>query len=223
MSKPTDRNNYLPFDSAHPYHCKSGLPYSQFLQIRRICSRPFNFKQNCAVKAAQLRKKGYPQTLIREAYAKVRDRPRYDLLTQREMKILTSEQKIYMTTNYNPAYDGLRSQVLKTWDLLDESSSTWQIHSLGLRVGYRRLKSLRDLLVRSKLSPDGDTVTHVTGAPPKCYNPRCRYCPKLCADGHIVAPVTGKKYLTRHNVSCNSNNLISDWVWNSTGYTVYIV
>ena len=29
--KPTDRNNYLPFDSAHPYHCKKGLPYGQFL------------------------------------------------------------------------------------------------------------------------------------------------------------------------------------------------
>ena len=72
--KPTDRNNYLPFDSAHPYHCKKGLPYSQFLQIRRICNKPFDFKQNCAVKAAQLRKKGYPQTLIWEAYPEMRPR-----------------------------------------------------------------------------------------------------------------------------------------------------
>ena len=151
VSEPTDRNNYLPFESAHPYHCKKGLPYSQFLRIRRICSKPFDFKQNCAVKAAQLRKKGYPQTLIREAYAKARDRPRDDLLMHREMKTLTSEQKSYMTTNYNPAYDGLRSQVLKTWDLLDRLSSTRQIHGLGLRVSYRRPKSLRDLIVRSKL------------------------------------------------------------------------
>ena len=101
--KPTDRNNYLPFDSAHPYHCKKGLPYSQFLRIRRICSEPFDFKQNCAVKAAQLRKKGYPQTLIQEAYAKARESPRDDLLTQREMKTLTSEQKIYMTNNIQPS------------------------------------------------------------------------------------------------------------------------
>ena len=65
--KPTDRNNYLPFDSAHPYHCKKGLPYSQFLLIQRICSNLHDFKHNCTVKAAQLRQKGYPQTLIREA------------------------------------------------------------------------------------------------------------------------------------------------------------
>ena len=45
--KPTNRNNYLPFDSAHLYHCKKGLPYSQFIWIRRICSKPLDFKQNC--------------------------------------------------------------------------------------------------------------------------------------------------------------------------------
>ena len=28
--KPTDRNNYLPFDLAHPYDCKKGLLYEQF-------------------------------------------------------------------------------------------------------------------------------------------------------------------------------------------------
>ena len=51
-------------------------------------------------------------------------------------------------------------------------------------------------------------MTHITGAPRKCDNPRCRYCPKLCTDGHIVPTVTAKKYQTRHNVSCNSNNLV---------------
>ena len=51
-------------------------------------------------------------------------------------------------------------------------------------------------------------MTHVTGAPWICDNPRCRYCPKLNTDGHIVTSVTGKKYRARHNVSCNSNNLV---------------
>ena len=55
--KPTDRNNYLPFDSAHPYHCKMGLPYGQFLRIRRICSTESDFLKNCVYKAALLRQK----------------------------------------------------------------------------------------------------------------------------------------------------------------------
>ena len=178
--KPTNLNNYLLFDSAHPYDCKKRLPYGQFLQIRRICSNLQDFKHNCMVKAAQLRQTGYPQTLIRESYAKVRDRPRDELLTYREKNMTEAEQKIYMTITYNSAYDGLRAQVLKTWYLLD-----WQIHSLGLHVGYRRSKSLRDLLVRSKLPSSGDTVAHVKGTSPKCTNPHCRHCPKLNTDGHI--------------------------------------
>ena len=75
--KPTDRNNYLPFDSAHPYHCKKGLPYWQFLRIRRICSRVEDFHRHCVNKAALLRQKGYPQSLIDEAYTKARDKMSY--------------------------------------------------------------------------------------------------------------------------------------------------
>ena len=130
------------------------------------------------------------------------------MLTYREKNTTAAEQKIYMTTTYNPAYDGLRSQVLNTWDLLDRSCSTQQIHSMGLQVGYRSPKSLHDLLARSKLPSCGDTVTQVIGAPAKCDLPYCRYSPKLNTDGHITALVTGRKYRTRHNVSCNSNNLV---------------
>ena len=36
--KPTDTYNYVLFSSAHPLHCKLGIPYSQFLRIRRICT-----------------------------------------------------------------------------------------------------------------------------------------------------------------------------------------
>ena len=123
------------------------------------------------------------------------------------MKNITEvEQKIYMMTLYNPAYDGLRTQVLKTLDIFDMSSSTRQIHRLGLQVGYRRPKSLPDLLVGSKLPSSGDTVAQVNGAPLKCTNPCCRYCLKLNSDGHIKA--SRRKYQTRHNVSCNTNNMV---------------
>ena len=57
--KPTDMNNYLPYDLAHPPHCKKGLPYSQFLRLRRICSRDEDFLTNSAKKAAFLLQKKY--------------------------------------------------------------------------------------------------------------------------------------------------------------------
>ena len=78
--KPTDLNNHLPFDSAHPYHCKKGLPYGQFLHIQRICSRQEDYRHHCVGKAALLTQKGYPQSLINVAYVKARDKNRDELL-----------------------------------------------------------------------------------------------------------------------------------------------
>ena len=36
--KPTDTHQYLRMDSCHPHHCKTSIPYSQALRLRRICS-----------------------------------------------------------------------------------------------------------------------------------------------------------------------------------------
>ena len=140
--KPTIRNTYLPFYSAQPYHCKKGLPYGQFLRIWRICSKEDDFRHHCVEKAALLRQKGYSQSLIDEAYVKARERAQDELLKLADRLASQPPNNTYMTTTYNPSYNGLRTQVKKTWDLLDRSSSTRHIHAMGLQVGYRRPKSL---------------------------------------------------------------------------------
>ena len=50
--KPTDRNTYLPFNSAYPPQCMKGLPSGRFLRIRRTCSKTTAFEQYAAKKAA---------------------------------------------------------------------------------------------------------------------------------------------------------------------------
>ena len=45
--KPTDSHNYLLYSSEHPRHVLKGIPYSQFLRVRRICSLDSEFFQNC--------------------------------------------------------------------------------------------------------------------------------------------------------------------------------
>ena len=178
--KPIDRNNYLPFDSAHPYHCKKGLPYGQFLHIRRICSKEDDYRHHCVEKAALLRQKSYPQSLI-----KARDKARDELLKPADRLASQPPKKTYMTTTYNPSYDGSRTQVKKTWDLLARLSSTRHIHAMGLQVGYRRPKNLRDLLVSSKLSPVMEDRESAEHPDKRCTNRKCMYCPLLNTEGHI--------------------------------------
>ena len=149
--KPTDRNNYLPFDSAHPYHCKKGLPYGQFLRIRRICSTESDFLKNCVYKAALLRQKGYPYNLLTDCYRRAASKDRNELLmpTTKDVKSREeSNRNVFLTTSYVPNFNGLKNQVKN-----------------------------------------------------------CRYCPLLDRTGKIRAHSTGREYRTRHNVTCNSNNL----------------
>ena len=210
--KPTDRNNYLPFDSAHPYHCKKGLPYGQFLRIRRICSTENDFQGHCIHKAALLRQKGYPLSLLIDAYERAKSKDRDELLrpTPKDDKSGdNSEISIFLTTTYSPFFGGLKHQVESTWDLLDRASTTRGLHKKGLTVGHRRPKNLRDILVRARL-PTGEPHDHNVEKhieDKTCKSKNCRYCPLLNKSGKIRAKSTGRMYRTRHNVTCNSNNL----------------
>ncbi|KAL9952017.1 hypothetical protein ACROYT_G039216 [Oculina patagonica] len=49
--KPTDTHNYLHYSSSHPTQCKNGIPFGQFLRLRRICSNDsdFDIKSNVII------------------------------------------------------------------------------------------------------------------------------------------------------------------------------
>ena len=97
----------------------------------------------------------------------------------------------------------------KTWDLLDRSSSTRDLHSLTLKVGLRRPNNLRDILVKAKLKTPGDeTDQNKKGLDLTCITHLCRYCTKLNKTGKITSKVTGRKYYAPTKAKCNSNNIV---------------
>ena len=116
--------------------------------------------------------------LLITSYLNAKEKDRLDLLQPRRKQ--DGEEKdsaIFLTTTYNPSYNGLPNQVRKTWDLLDRSSSTRDLHSLTLKVGLRRPKNLRDILVKSKLHTPGDEEKKSLDL--SCIAYSCRYCPEL--------------------------------------------
>ena len=60
---PTDTHMYLRYDSAHPPKCKDGLPYSQFLGLRRICTKKEDYLTHSQTMSSKFAQKGYPQPL----------------------------------------------------------------------------------------------------------------------------------------------------------------
>ena len=209
-TKPTDSNNYLMYTSAHPTHCKKGIPLGQFLRIRRICTEREDFVKQSVDKGKHFIRRGYPTDLVVKAFKKALQMDRSSLLRPPEPKDKANESNI-LVTSYNPGFQGLKTVVQENWDILGKSCATREIHKKRVLTSFRRPKNLRDALVRAKLpktKPADNTVT--PGGTPcnPCNTKSCRYCPRLNKTGHITCPVTKRSYITRHNITCKSSNLI---------------
>lgn len=212
-TKPTDSHNYLLYDSCHPYHCKNGMPYSQFLRIRRICSDDIDFLRNATTIGTHFARRGYPTTKIIDSMLRALKKDRKELLTTKT-SIETKndkEKEIYAITTYHPTFKGFRETITKNWDFLTRSNITRELHNHDVIFGHRRNKNLKDFLIRSKIqyppiikiAPLGD-IAHKN----PCKTKNCRYCPKINKTGSIISTYTKRSYSSKIRVDCKSNNLI---------------
>jgi hypothetical protein len=212
-TKPTDSHNYLRYDSAHPHHCKTSLPTSQFLRLRRICTKIEDFDTNAVSLAGHFLRRGYPQHLIEEAIIKTRRINRASTLTQSDTdKKDTNKSTLFLITTYKPGTNILKNIVDTNWPNLGRTNTTENLYNAKIIYGYRRNKNLRDILVNSKL-PDTQPKRNIKqDGPPnplnKCQSRKCTYCPFLDRSGKITSTTTGREYITRKHISCCSHNLI---------------
>ena len=149
-SKPTDAHNYLLYNSAHPRNCKDSIPYSQFLRIRRICTKTEDYDKHVIEYCTHFQRRGYPTPLLEKAAITARRLNRIDLLSKKQTPTeKTESDKIVMVTRFHPDHDTLRNLVTKNWDFLGKTTTTHHLYEKKLMVGYRRPKNLRDLIVRA--------------------------------------------------------------------------
>ena len=84
-TKPTDAHNYLSFKSCHPRNCKSAIPYSQFLRIRRICSDTDDFVFHARQMTKHFLKAQYPSKILQEAFSRAYHLDRNTLLQPKQL------------------------------------------------------------------------------------------------------------------------------------------
>ena len=144
--KPTDSHNYLLFDSAHPRKFINSIPYSQYLRIRRICSRLEDFDTHMKEMTLKLLKRGYPLDLLQEAALKARRANRADLLYPPD-KIKQDLERTILTTRFDPNMDPVYQITSNNWNLL--SHSTLHVFKRKHMVAYIKPTNLRDMLVRA--------------------------------------------------------------------------
>ena len=75
-TKPTDSHNYINYASCHQKSCRQGIPYGQFLRLKRICSTEIEFVRNSKQLAYHFHKADYPLDLIQSSFDKAYNQDR---------------------------------------------------------------------------------------------------------------------------------------------------
>ncbi len=211
-SKPTDSHNYLLYSSCHPRHCKQGLPYSQFLRIRRLCSNIKDFDTKVLDMGFHFLRRGYPLALIETAIIKARRHDRAALISPNQ-KTTELPKQAFLITTFHPHFRVAQELVQSNWKLLGKSGYTSAIFEHKYITGYRRLPNLKDKLVNAKVPAitDGRTAIPARKKGKKCKRAltgKCRYCPKINRSGRITSTFSGRDYIAKSKVDCQSSNII---------------
>lgn len=198
--KPTDRHQYLHFESSHVKHNKTSIPYSQAVRFKRICSQESDFNQNCAVLRAALTRQKYPTQIIDDAVRRASMLDRNALLCP--MTQPRTQQTTNLVLSYSSSAPKVTSILKKHHNILMQSQRLQRIFQDPPRVVYRRSANLRDSLTSSKT-----THPSCTGCQP-CQKPRCQICPQMTTTVTASSTTSNFTLNIKGNFTCDTENVI---------------
>lgn len=152
--KPTDGNQFVPWDSYHPINLKKSIPYAQFLRIKRNCSREEDYEIEAKDLFTRFSERGYPFAVINNAYQKAALIERSKLLMNETIKKKDEEQLTFVV-DYQEGSDRETRKILKDFYIkLMKSPLIQELFEYGIsplpfmppRVATRVAKALGDNL-----------------------------------------------------------------------------
>ena len=164
--KPTSSLAYLHRNSCHPRHVFTSLPYGEFLRVRRNCSDNASFDLYAARLKQAFCNRGYDPQEIQTALDKARTQDRTQLLSKglpTDILPLVSEKETndeaepstpgpsFLVLTHHPENQVFRQIISNNWDLLGASDTTRYLYDAGFKIGSRRNRRLRDILVHSSI------------------------------------------------------------------------
>lgn len=227
-TKPTDKKQYLFFNSSHPKHTTLSIPYSQALRYRRVIDDNSMLNTQLDTLCGHFLSRGYPKQLLVKTMDKVRLLTRSSLLDYRDEvdkrakfeQFLDGKTFLPLIIPFHQALDQNFKHTFKTlW--LDFIKSDRNISCVfcneSPQIVYKKGVTLGSILTSSKFtSHTDDTVTDLielaAHAEPfqvtPCYHALCKCC------SHILKTSTYRdsKGLNVHYIddifNCNSSDVV---------------
>ena len=148
--KPTDFHQYLHASSSQVFHSKKSIPYSQALRLNRICSENSFFDKRCNDLEIWLKGRVYSDKLVGKQILKARNFSRAELLNNQRKK--ENEDKLVLNITYRLSLAQLKVIMARIHLLLTSDNEHNKVFRDAAIIGFRRAKSLKDILVMRSLS-----------------------------------------------------------------------
>ena len=162
------------------------------------------FDNRCNQLECWLRDRGYNEKVVRLQILKARKFTREDLLNQDSKT--KGRNKLVFNFTYHPAYSKLKHILSNINLLLTPDAQHRKVFPEVPIVGFKRGKSLKDLLVRAKVPVEKETDGKSCG----CQGKRCEVCTFLEEKSTFTNKEGSDTYKIREglHLDCNSENVV---------------
>ena len=147
--------SYLRFDSGHPQHIRTAIPFGLGMRLRRICSREEDYIRHRRDTKTRLEGRGYPGCIVDRALKKLDKCDGGKGETKggdgAEMNNEKQDSRVLLVLTYSSFLPHVRKVLQKKRYILQNSGKKLQkIFVRDPLVAFRRGTNLRDGLVHNK-------------------------------------------------------------------------
>ena len=199
--KPTDTHLFLPFNSCHPRHTKTSIPYSQARRICTIVDNKDTLMQRLHEMKTFFISRGYPTTLIDDSIKKSLSIPQHIL---RQTKTKQNEDILPFVFTHNPNNQNLTNEVRHTLDILKLDPRMGKVlHNTKFVPSKRQAPNLARLLTRAKFSYQQEETGSF-----RCGDKRCGNCKYMNETKTLRITTTNTHFHIKHRLTCKTSNVL---------------
>lgn len=173
---------------------KSNISFSQFIRVKRNCTKTSDFHTHASALSEKFTARGYPDILIKQSFRRALNIPRSELLKN---KPKTSESNICFSLLFSPLSNQIKNIVSQHWHILGKMPGCSQ----KPHIAMSKSKSIRDILVHLDIDRYG-RIPEVTSGHHKCLN--CVACKYVIEGKELVNPQNNRRYALRQLTSWSS-------------------
>jgi hypothetical protein len=201
FQKETDTHSYLHQSSSHPNNCKKGIPYSQFLRLRRLCTDNSILKRRLSEYIEYFANVGYSRKQLKDTANKVLTQSQMEALIEKSVQ---KESRTRLIVTYNPLLPRIENIVKKHWPITQLTEKCRNALYKPPQIVYKRNKNLKDFLVKSKYREMKQNDHNQVYEVKKCNKIRCSWCKNIEEGRTFTSQTTKKVYNIIHELTCNS-------------------